>query len=111
MVAAACVALARATQAAEPADASLATRGASAEPTRSVAPFNAVRDPLALASSRPPAELAPHEIECRAWGVCYDGRERQVELRGGARYLPRVQGLTPEGLSLRRDRLILRYSF
>jgi hypothetical protein len=43
--------------------------------------------------------------------VCYDARDRGVVYRGARDYMPRVQGFTPEGVALRHDRVIFRYSF
>ena len=43
--------------------------------------------------------------------VCYDLRDRGVVYRGAREFMPRVQGLTPDGVALRHDRLILRYTF
>lgn len=43
--------------------------------------------------------------------LCYDTRDRGVVYRGAREYMPHVQGLVAEGVALRHDRLILRYSF
>jgi hypothetical protein len=43
--------------------------------------------------------------------VCYDARDRGLIYRGARDYMPHVQGFTPEGVALRHDRLILRYTF
>ena len=43
--------------------------------------------------------------------VCYDARDRGLVYRGAREFMPRVEGLTAEGVALRHDRLILRYSF
>jgi hypothetical protein len=44
-------------------------------------------------------------------GLCYDGGHGQLVYRGARGYMPRIEGLTPESVTLRRSRLILRYSF
>ena len=68
---------------------------------------------------RPPGEKALHgerddalaRPACRGQDVCYDAAEGRVVYRGARRYMPSWSGMQPEGLSLRRDRLVLRYSF
>jgi hypothetical protein len=43
--------------------------------------------------------------------LCYDARNRGILYRGARDFMPRMDGFTPEGVALRHDRLILRYSF
>jgi hypothetical protein len=42
---------------------------------------------------------------------CYDLAQRRVVYRGARQYMPSVTGLSPEGVSLRHNRLVLTYSF
>ena len=49
--------------------------------------------------------------ELAATDLCYDLTEKRLMYRGARRYMPPVEGLTAEGISLRRDRVIFRYSF
>ena len=48
---------------------------------------------------------------CREGEGCRGAAEGRLLLRGARRYMPSWDGLAPEGISLRRDRLVLRYSF
>jgi len=48
---------------------------------------------------------------CRAPETCAEGSEGRLFYRGARRYMPAWDGLAAEGISLRRDRLVLRYSF
>jgi hypothetical protein len=48
---------------------------------------------------------------CRVHELCYDGRHRDLFYRGARGYMPSLEGMAAEGISLRHDRLILRYSF
>lgn len=54
--------------------------------------------------------MAPGSCRTRAL-FCYDGSENRLVLHGARDYMPHVEGLAAEGIALRRDRLVLRYSF
>jgi hypothetical protein len=43
--------------------------------------------------------------------LCYDLAERRVNFRAARGYMPKFDGLKAESVSLRHDRLILKYSF
>ncbi len=43
--------------------------------------------------------------------VCYDYREGRIVYKGSKHFLPEINGLTPEHISLRKDRITFRYSF
>lgn len=43
--------------------------------------------------------------------VCYDMGERRIVYRKGRKYMPEIDGLRAESISLRRDRIIFKYSF
>lgn len=43
--------------------------------------------------------------------VCYDMASGKIVYRGAREYMPKVEGLKPESVSLRRGRLTLKYSF
>lgn len=77
------------------------------------APFASGRDPL-------PYLAVSEEQEQRATGggcaiaqreVCYDAASGQVVYRPARKYMPHIEGLTPENVSLRRNRLVFTYSF
>jgi hypothetical protein len=69
------------------------------------------RDPLTENALRIERNDALARSGCRLQDVCYEAAEGRVVYRGARRYMPSWQGMEPEGLSLRRDRLVLRYSF
>ena len=77
------------------------------------APFRAGRDPL-------PEMILTEELERRgprgscetaATDLCYDLRDGRVVYRRAREYMPRIEGLTAESISVRRDRVIFKYSF
>ena len=43
--------------------------------------------------------------------LCYDMREGRIVYRAARRYMPEMPGLRAESISLKRDRVVLRYSF
>ncbi len=104
-------------QAKDPLDPSSRERSvrAAAESKRHVqAPFTATgRDPLpeillhAEQESRGPRGACEHA----ATDLCYDLADRRIVYRPARQYMPRFDGLTPESISLRHDRLIFKYSF
>lgn len=78
------------------------------------APFATGRDPL-------PHLLMLEEQERRggprgacdysAKDVCYDLADGRLVYRPARNYMPSVQGLRPESLSLRHNRVVFKYSF
>jgi len=42
---------------------------------------------------------------------CYDALGKRLVYRTGRHFMPSFQGLTAEGISVRHDRIVLRYSF
>lgn len=77
------------------------------------APFRAGRDPL-------PEMILTEELERRGprgncetstTDLCYDLRDGRVVYRRAREYMPRIDGLTAESISVRRDRVIFKYSF
>lgn len=109
-------ALAGTALAAEEADLSGRPRGfsaKSAEASGAPAPFVSRGDSAATLSLSPPALSSERGVPCAdgLTTLCYDARNRGFVYRGAREFMPRVQGFTPEGVALRRDRLILRYSF
>jgi hypothetical protein len=49
--------------------------------------------------------------EFSASDLCYDLADGRMVYRPARQYMPKIGGLTPESVSLRRDRLTFRYSF
>ena len=86
---------------------------AAASATKSPVSLVAVHDPLPELFLRAEQERrgAFGGCELAATDLCYDLTERRLTYRGARRYMPQVEGLTAEGVSLRRDRVIFRYSF
>lgn len=77
------------------------------------APFRTGRDPM-------PEMLLTEELERRGprgscetavTDLCYDLREGRVVYRRARAYMPQIDGLTAESISVRRDRVIFKYSF
>jgi hypothetical protein len=101
----------------------LASASALSAPTFSTPGLSASRHADALlGSSRDPLPqlLMLDEQEGRgvraacdttARDFCYDLAERRVVYRGARQYMPSVAGLSPEGVALRHNRVVLTYSF
>jgi hypothetical protein len=109
-------ALAATAQAAEEADLSGRPRGFTAksvETSNLTAPFVSRAEPASEMSLGAPALSSGRSVPCAdgLTALCYDANNRGLIYRGARDFMPRVDGLTPEGVALRRDRLILRYSF
>jgi hypothetical protein len=78
------------------------------------APFATGRDPL-------PQLMRLDEEESRggprgacdytAKDLCYDLADGRLVYRPARNYMPAVEGLTPESVSLRHNRLVFKYSF
>lgn len=90
------------------------TAAAVAVPAKNVeAPFRIARDPL--------PELLPREEQDRrglrgacdatTTALCYDLADHRIVYRPARKYMPQFEGLRAESVSLRQDRLILKYSF
>jgi hypothetical protein len=43
--------------------------------------------------------------------LCFDMKERRAVYRGVREYMPSVEGLRPESVSLKREGIVLKYSF
>ena len=103
---------ARSHAAAQPASAvEMAARAAPTEQPARVNLPSLGRDPLVENALRSERRDALARTGCRLQDVCYEAAEGRVVYRGARRYMPSWQGMQPEGISLRRDRLLLRYSF
>ena len=88
---------------------------ASAAPHKNAdAPFRAGRDPL-------PEILLREELDKRggprgsceasASDLCYDMRDGKVVYRRAREYMPRIQGLRAESISVKRSGMTFKYSF
>lgn len=43
--------------------------------------------------------------------LCYDPGSNRIVYRPARRYMPELPGLTPESISVKRDRIIFKYTF
>ena len=87
---------------------------ATSEPAKNAqAPFRHARDPLPELVLRDEEERRGPAGACEngSGSVCYDMVSGKIVYRGARAYMPKVDGLTPESVSLRRGRLTLKYSF
>ena len=87
---------------------------ATAVPSKNAeAPFRYARDPLPELMMREEQERRGPSGACQnaATTLCYDMVDRRIVYRGARAYMPKIDGLRAESVSLRRDRLILKYSF
>jgi hypothetical protein len=104
-----------------------------AEPTAPPAEPLKLRPKAALAASNPGHTAAPfvlplapepellprHDLReekvrssCSgSTSLCYDPNARQVVYKPARAFMPTIPGLQPENISVRRDRITLRYSF
>jgi hypothetical protein len=87
---------------------------ASASMPAAAAPFaGRSRDPLPELMLRAENErrVAHGGCDQAVTDLCYDALAGRVVYRAGRHYMPRIQGLTPESVSVRHDRVVFRYSF
>lgn len=77
------------------------------------APFRASHDPIpGLLLREAGTALRPQAAcEAHARDLCYDATDGRIVYRPVRRWMPQVEGLTAESLSLRRNRLNFKYSF
>ncbi|MGZ5037475.1 MAG: hypothetical protein ACXWG1_00905 [Usitatibacter sp.] len=68
--------------------------------------------------SMPPMLLGDEPVpmlksSCDATGrvLCYDAADKRIVYRGAREYMPSISGLSPEGVALKRNRIVFRYSF
>ncbi|HXS51667.1 MAG TPA: hypothetical protein VN782_03975 [Usitatibacter sp.] len=111
---------------AEDLDFSMKTKAAIASipAARTSAPFLAAHE--GVAHDAPPVrESIPFHVEhaveegrvprsaCErsAHDVCYDAAEGRIVYRAARGYMPKIGELTPESVSLRRNRIVFKYSF
>jgi hypothetical protein len=68
---------------------------------------------LPFAATLAPAAFGPVPSACERSGsaLCFDSIERRLVYRPARQFMPRFDGLTAEGISLRRDSIRFRYSF
>jgi hypothetical protein len=72
------------------------------------------RDPFsALVQRESPAGGAGPQAACAssASSVCYDSRDGRIVYRGAREYMPKMNGLSAESVSVRHNAIIFKYSF
>lgn len=77
------------------------------------APFRVRREALPELLLREELERRGPRGACETTStdLCYDMADRRIVYRPARAYMPSIGGLTPENVSLRRDRIVLKYSF
>lgn len=86
---------------------------AAPQPRSAEAPFRAARDPYPEILLREEQERRGPRGNCQenATALCYDLADGRVVYRPARQYMPQFEGLRAESVSLRRDRVIFKYSF
>jgi hypothetical protein len=88
---------------------------ASAIPSKQAeALFKGGRDPLPEIMMRQEQEsraFVRGACDANATSLCYDLADRRVVYRPARQYMPEVEGLRAESVSLRRNTLVFKYSF
>lgn len=86
---------------------------ASEAAARLQAPFSAAREnwPVSIAPGVAQPRGVRSECAHSERAVCYDAADGRIVYRPARSLMPRIGDLAPEGISLRRDRILLRYSF
>jgi hypothetical protein len=79
----------------------------------SQAPFTQARDPFPELILRDEQERRVAKGACQhaAGDLCYDLADGRIVYRPIRQYMPKFEGLTPENVSLKRDRIVIKYSF
>jgi hypothetical protein len=77
------------------------------------APFRASRDPLPELLLRSEIENRGPQGSCEVTrsDLCYDLRDGKIVYRRARDYMPRISGLRPESISVRRSGVTFKYSF
>jgi hypothetical protein len=67
---------------------------------------------LVLTSATPPgSSFVPNSCESSAADLCYDAGQRRAVYRPARAFMPGIEGLTAENVSLRRGVVTFKYSF
>ena len=117
IVATAFLSLAVAAQAADVVELSLKTKAlasAAAPVTKQAeAPFTSARDPMPelLMMEEQERHGTRNTCEAAARDLCFDATEGRIVYRAARNYMPRIEGLTAESVTVRSRGLTLKYSF
>jgi hypothetical protein len=77
------------------------------------APFMPVpHDPLpVMEEEQAPRVVAVNRCDGNAHSLCFDAADGRIVYRGARNYMPKMDGLSPESVSVRRNTLVFKYSF
>jgi hypothetical protein len=76
------------------------------------APFvSPMGEPELVLMPRAPQAQDTVRSSCGERALCYDSASGRVVYRPAREYMPDVPGLRPENISIKRNQLVLRYSF
>ena len=77
------------------------------------APFTAAHDPLPqlMRLEEQEGHSARATCDTSSRDLCYDLADARIVYRPARNYMPSVQGLTAESVSLRRNRVVFKYTF
>jgi hypothetical protein len=91
----------------------MASASASAVSSLAQPPFTQARDPYPEMTLRDEQERRVMNGTCQhsAGDLCYDLADQRIVYRPIRQYMPKFDGLTPENISLKRDRIVVKYSF
>jgi hypothetical protein len=84
-----------------------------AKQSSSAAPFTYAHDPMPQLVLLDDQEKTVAQSACDSSvkQVCYDVGSQRIVYRGAREYMPSVQGMRPESLSVRHNRVVFSYSF
>ena len=93
----------------------LASAAAPVAKQSSDAPFVSAHDPLPflLMQEEQDRRSARGGTTCEAAArdLCFDAADGRIVYRAARNYMPKFEGLTPESVSVRSNRVLLKYSF
>jgi hypothetical protein len=79
------------------------------------APFTSARDPLPILLMQEEQDrrsvVGGGSCEAAARDLCFDAADGRIVYRSARKFMPHVEGLTPESVSVRSHRLNFKYSF
>jgi hypothetical protein len=91
----------------------LSLKGQPVSTKQAEAPFVAKRDPLPFILMQEEQERRGFQGSCEAAArdLCFDAASGRVVYRAARKYMPQFEGLQPESVSLRGNRVTFKYSF
>ena len=90
----------------------LASAGASTT-KQAAAPFTSARDPLPqlLLLEEQEQRVSRSSCEANTRDLCYDLADGRVVYRPARQYMPKIEGMNAESVTLRQHRIVFKYSF